>query len=153
MKTNRPVYEAWRKSSSKTDVAWVVRETPKQVVKERMEVVRARVKALAELREAKELDATLEEDLSLGTAPKIRGRCSVILIDYSQVAIGNLHQQLKLSGSSIEPNLLRHMVLNSVRKIHRNFRGEYGKIVICADGSGYWRKSVFPHYKAGRKKT
>jgi hypothetical protein len=76
----------------------------------------------------------------------------VILIDYSQVAIGNLHQQLKMA-ENVEPSLLRHMVLNSIRKLNKSFSSQYGNVVICADGSQYWRKGIFPYYKAGRKKT
>ena len=93
----------------------------------------------------------------------------MILIDYSQVAISNLHQQLKgatvpqvrydpqtgeaqVYTEGLQPNLLRHMILNSIRKIKRQFGLRYGEIVICADSHSYWRKTVFPNYKANRKK-
>jgi 5'-3' exonuclease len=80
---------------------------------------------------------------------------SLILIDYSQIVVSNLHQLLKKNPEDdqfkIEPNLLRHMILNSIRKNNRQFK-EYGQMVICADSHSYWRKQYFPQYKANRKK-
>jgi hypothetical protein len=35
----------------------------------------------------------------------------------------------------------------------RNFRKDYGDVVLCCDNRKYWRKEFFPFYKAGRKKT
>jgi len=34
-----------------------------------------------------------------------------------------------------------------------NSNNEYGEIVLCCDNKRYWRKEVFPYYKAGRKKA
>jgi hypothetical protein len=76
----------------------------------------------------------------------------MVLLDYSQVAIGNLHQQLKYNDAQIEPNLLRHMILNSIRKANKEFGREFGQLVVCSDGHNYWRKQYFPYYKAHRKK-
>jgi hypothetical protein len=76
----------------------------------------------------------------------------MILIDYSQVAISNLHQQLKGAGDSLEPALLRHMILNSIRRINREFGVKYGNIVICTDNQNYWRKTAYRYYKSNRKK-
>lgn len=45
------------------------------------------------------------------------------------------------------------MILNSIRRIKKEFAVRYGKIVICTDNSNYWRKSAFEFYKANRKKT
>lgn len=91
----------------------------------------------------------------------------MILIDYSQVAISNLHQQLKgasaprfnrASGEmefdeGLQPALLRHMILNSIRRVNREFGTKYGRIVICTDNNQYWRKTAYKHYKANRKKA
>jgi len=35
----------------------------------------------------------------------------------------------------------------------RNFRKDYGDIVLCCDNRKYWRKEFFPFYKASRKKN
>jgi 5'-3' exonuclease len=61
--------------------------------------------------------------------------------------------QLKGDGAILEPNLLRHMILNSIRRINREFGKKYGRLVICTDADSYWRKSVFKNYKANRKKS
>jgi len=63
------------------------------------------------------------------------------------VQIGN-HQNMKL-----EENLLRHMILNSIRSINSKFSKQYGKMVIACDSRRNWRKEVFPFFKANRKKA
>jgi hypothetical protein len=45
------------------------------------------------------------------------------------------------------------MVLNIIRNHVKNFKKEYGDVVLCCDNRKYWRKEFFPFYKAGRKKT
>ena len=53
----------------------------------------------------------------------------------------------------IEVNLLRHMVMNTLRSHKQKFGREYGEIVIACDSKRYWRKQQFPYYKANRKKA
>lgn len=53
----------------------------------------------------------------------------------------------------IDENLIRHMVLNSIRACNLKFKQEYGELVIACDGTNYWRKTVFPYYKSNRKKV
>ena len=48
--------------------------------------------------------------------------------------------------------LLRHMILNSLRGYKQKFGKQYGEMVIACDNMKYWRRDVFPLYKAGRKK-
>jgi len=43
--------------------------------------------------------------------------------------------------------------LNIIRNHVKNFKAEYGEVVLCCDNRKYWRKEFFPFYKAGRKKT
>jgi hypothetical protein len=100
----------------------------------------------------------------------------VILLDFSQVAISNLHQQLKQSkkdpariverrwlaqqndveeeedNGEVNPSMLRHMILNSIRRINKSYRKRFGRLVIATDNHNYWRKSAFQYYKANRKK-
>lgn len=74
-------------------------------------------------------------------------------MDFNQVCISNLYAQLgAFTNTKIELDLFRGMVLNSVRAHNSRFRGEYGQLVIAADARGYWRKTIFPYYKAHRKK-
>lgn len=78
----------------------------------------------------------------------------MILVDLNQVMISNLMMQIgNHTNIEIEPNLIRHMVLNSLRSYRSKYKEKYGELVICCDNRHYWRKEVFPYYKAGRKKT
>ena len=45
------------------------------------------------------------------------------------------------------------MVINSLRSYKQKFGSEYGEMVIACDDKNYWRKQVFPYYKANRKKN
>ena len=54
---------------------------------------------------------------------------------------------------AIDENIIRHMILNSIRMYRQKFRNVWGEVVICSDAGGNWRKKVFPQYKASRKKT
>ena len=71
----------------------------------------------------------------------------MILIDYNAIAISNVVTQ-KLD---IDENLVRHMILNSLRMYRSKHHAKYGELVICTDGSNNWRKNAFPNYKFKRK--
>lgn len=75
----------------------------------------------------------------------------MILLDLNQVMISNIAVQLKNHAGELNEDLIRHMVLNSIRSYNRQFRNAFGEMVICCDNKDYWRKQVFPHYKASRK--
>jgi hypothetical protein len=77
----------------------------------------------------------------------------MILLDLNQVMISNLMMQPGIASGGIDENLIRHMVLNSIRMYNVKFKEEYGDLVICADDKKYWRKDLFPYYKAARKKS
>jgi hypothetical protein len=53
----------------------------------------------------------------------------------------------------LDVNLLRHMVINTIRSHYVKFKKDYGELVIACDNKKYWRKQVFPNYKANRKKA
>lgn len=77
----------------------------------------------------------------------------MILVDLNQVLISNLMMQIKGNPKiKLDEDLIRHMVLNSLRSYIKQFKGKYGEIVICCDSRRYWRRDVFPLYKANRKK-
>lgn len=76
-----------------------------------------------------------------------------ILIDLNQVVISGLQSQLRSNKINVlNKDLCRHLVLNSIRTIVHKFKNEYGQVIICCDNKKYWRKEVFPFYKASRKK-
>jgi hypothetical protein len=78
----------------------------------------------------------------------------MILVDLNQVMISNLMMQIGSNASNdINENLIRHMVLNSIRMYNTKFKEKYGQMIICADDKKYWRRDFFPYYKASRKKT
>lgn len=78
----------------------------------------------------------------------------MILVDLNQVLLAGLMAQISSQKNvKIEEDLIRHMVLNVLRTHLKNFKNEYGDVVLCCDNRKYWRRTVFPFYKAGRKKA
>jgi hypothetical protein len=76
----------------------------------------------------------------------------MIIFDFNQVVLANLMEQIGYSKNPVEENLVRHMVLNTIRANIKKFR-EYGEVIIACDNKRYWRREVFPPYKAHRKKN
>ena len=72
----------------------------------------------------------------------------MIIVDYSQIALSNIIVQ-KID----DKDLIRHMILNSLRMYNKKYRDEYGQMVLACDGFNSWRKQFFPEYKAVRKKN
>ena len=70
----------------------------------------------------------------------------MIIVDYNAIAIANIVVQ----KISIDEDLIRHMILNSIRMYNKKFRKEYGQMVIANDSSN-WRREVFPQYKFKRR--
>lgn len=78
----------------------------------------------------------------------------MILVDFNQIMIANLMMQLgNHKNAEVDENMLRHMILNSIRSNRTKFMNEFGEIIICADDKNYWRRSTFPYYKASRRKN
>jgi len=75
------------------------------------------------------------------------------LVDYNQVFISNLVQPPGVRKGGVNEGLVRHMVLNYLCSYRRKFFTDYGELVIACDNRNYWRKSLFPYYKAHRKKN
>ena len=78
----------------------------------------------------------------------------MILVDLNQVMISNLMMQIGgKKNIQIEEDLVRHMVLNSLRMYRTKFSKKYGELVICCDDKDYWRREIYPYYKIHRKKA
>jgi len=78
----------------------------------------------------------------------------MILVDMNQVTISNLMMQVvNQKDNEVNEDMVRHMVLNSLRSYRSKFFDEYGELVICYDGRNYWRREIFPFYKQNRKKN
>jgi len=77
----------------------------------------------------------------------------MILVDMNQVTISNLMMQLgSKRDNELDENLVRHMVLNSIRGYRSRFHEAFGEMVLCYDSKKYWRREYFPNYKSNRKK-
>lgn len=70
----------------------------------------------------------------------------MIILDYNAIAIANIVVQ----KVAIDEDMIRHMILNSIRMYNKKFRDPYGQMVIANDSSN-WRKDIFPLYKHSRK--
>ena len=76
----------------------------------------------------------------------------MIIVDVNQIMISNLMVQINgRNAVELNENLVRHMVLNSLRAHNKKFRKDYGEMVIACDSKNVWRRQAFPNYKAGRK--
>lgn len=71
----------------------------------------------------------------------------MILVDFSAIAVANIAVQ-KLN----EEDMIRHMILNTLRMYRTKYKDKYGELVLACDGPNNWRKTVFPEYKANRRK-
>jgi len=79
----------------------------------------------------------------------------MIEMDFNKIMISNIMANLlgkAYTKDEIEENLVRHMILNSLRGLKGKF-SEYGDVVVAYDSGPSWRKQVFPYYKANRKKA
>jgi hypothetical protein len=78
----------------------------------------------------------------------------MILVDLNQVMISNLMVTInsRYFDGDLNEDLIRHQVLNTIRFYRTKFSDKYGELVICCDDRHYWRRDVFPYYKAGRRK-
>src|SRR5210317_1339959 len=78
----------------------------------------------------------------------------MILVDLNQVMISSMMAQIgNHQNAQVDENMLRHMVLNTIRSNRMKFHAEFGELIICADDKNYWRRQMFPYYKANRKKN
>lgn len=81
----------------------------------------------------------------------------MILLDLSGTIHSSVHAfsaDLKKSSPKEMEGIIRHVILNSILNVRKKFkRSEYGDLVICLDARTYWRRDIFPFYKATRKKA
>ncbi len=75
---------------------------------------------------------------------------SLILVDLNQVTFSTI--AAITDRVTVDENLVRHVVLNCIRSYRSKFAAKYGELVLCSDNRNYWRRNIFPYYKANRKK-
>ena len=61
----------------------------------------------------------------------------------------NMHMN---KTTEVDENMVRHMILNSVRMYRSMFKEKYGEVTLAYDSRHYWRRDIFPQYKMNRKK-
>ncbi len=77
----------------------------------------------------------------------------MILVDMNQIALANVMMHLNMTKKNKpEGSMVRHMILNSLRMYRTKFKEQYGELILCYDSKHYWRREIFPQYKASRKK-
>ena len=71
----------------------------------------------------------------------------------NQIALANVMMHLSMTkNNKPEGSMVRHMILNSLRMYRTKFKEQYGELILCYDSKHYWRREIFPQYKASRKK-
>ena len=63
----------------------------------------------------------------------------MILIDFSQVCLSGI---LASGNKNFSEDLVRHMVLNSIRNFKNRFN-DYGEIILCCDDKNYCASRSF----------
>jgi 5'-3' exonuclease len=71
----------------------------------------------------------------------------MILIDFSAISISAIVVQ----KVEVDENMIRHMILNSIRMYTHKYSKKYGQVVLACDAST-WRRDYYPQYKANRRK-
>ena len=77
----------------------------------------------------------------------------MILVDMNQISLASLMMHLHMNKGELDDEMVRHMILNSVRMYRTMFNEKYGEIVLTYDSRAYWRREVFPQYKHSRRKS
>jgi 5'-3' exonuclease len=87
----------------------------------------------------------------------------MILIDFSSIIHRMIHTSVKNAKPSMKDgifvtsefiNLTKYYILQELFAIKQEHSNNFGDIIICLDKStkkGYWRKDIYPGYKASRR--
>jgi len=78
----------------------------------------------------------------------------VIIIDMNQISLASLMMHLNMTKQkTVDEDMVRHMILNSIRLYRNMFKDKYGEVILTYDSKHYWRRDFFPQYKQNRKKA
>lgn len=70
----------------------------------------------------------------------------MIIVDFSGICLASI-----IVNKELNEGMIRHMTLNSLRMYNKQFRDDYGQMILACDGANNWRRSYFPQYKANRR--
>ena len=77
----------------------------------------------------------------------------MILVDMNQISVASVMMHLHMTKQTKpDEDMVRHMILNSLRMYRMRFCDEYGELILCYDSKHYWRRDYYPEYKHSRKK-
>lgn len=71
----------------------------------------------------------------------------MIIADFNGIAISTV----VIENTPVDEDMIRHMILNTIRMYNKRHKNEYGEMVIACDHRS-WRKDYFKQYKHSRKK-
>ena len=72
----------------------------------------------------------------------------MIIVDYGGLSAANV-----AINKENDENMIRHMIINSLRLYRNAYKENFGELVIACDSKNNWRKNYYPQYKANRKKA
>ena len=75
----------------------------------------------------------------------------MILLDFSSIAMSAMFPRIEEFDE--EKELIRHTMINIIRKYNVEHRDEYGETIVCMDAANSWRRQYFTPYKANRRKN
>ena len=77
----------------------------------------------------------------------------LLIYDLSGIFFSSIHEYCSRENETdIDENLLRGMLLTRINMLNKKLsKGRPYKVVVAIDSRKYWRKEIFPHYKASRK--
>jgi 5'-3' exonuclease len=81
----------------------------------------------------------------------------MILIDFNQIALSSIfamsNELNQLDDDETDTlKLIRHVVLDTIKGYKKAYTKTYGEVIIACDSKNYWRRDIFPFYKANRAK-
>ena len=79
----------------------------------------------------------------------------LLIYDLSNLFFSSIHEYCSREGETdIDENILRGMILTRINSLNKSLsKGRPYKVVIAIDSRTYWRRNIFPLYKAKRKEA
>lgn len=76
----------------------------------------------------------------------------VLVIDVSNLSVATVMNNFKpASQDTINQEIVRHIVLDTIRNNVLKFKGEYPEVVLAFDDNKYWRRNLAWYYKKHRQ--
>lgn len=76
----------------------------------------------------------------------------MLIIDMSNLVFGTILDYHASTKEQADISLIRHLIISKLVTEKKRLKEYADEIVLAFDSRHYWRKDVFPYYKASRKK-